>query len=305
MKRNLPPLNALKFFEQAARSNGFKEAADTLMVTKSAVSKQIKRLENYLGVSLFERNTRGAVLTDAGRAYFETIAKAIDIIEFSTESQNVDHESQVLLCQTTPSFGEQWLSPKLHLFRENHPHVLPQIVNQAPLSSKPVTAADVTICCYPKTLALSRKSEQLFEENLVLIACRSLIERKPIQDPSDLSQYDLYIKEKRIDVLNRFLKQQNYDLSKQLSYYEYQHFYMVLNAVRSGLGIGVVPEYLCLSELQSGDLVRVLNLEFTSDYGYFVEIPRHKRGCQKALTFLHWVKQLASKQTLQVATSAS
>ena len=105
MVRRLPPLNGLKAFEAAARSESFTRAAEELNVTQGAVSHQVKALEDTLGLKLFHRERQRLILTDAGRDYLTVIRDALDRIAVGTERLMRRQESGVLTVSTSPDFA--------------------------------------------------------------------------------------------------------------------------------------------------------------------------------------------------------
>src|ERR1051325_10989055 len=123
MARRLPPLNALKAFEAAARSESFTRAAEELNVTQGAVSQQVKALEDTLGLKLFNRERQRLILTEAGRDYLAVVRDALDQIAVGTERLLQRHESRVLTVSTSPDFAAKWLVNRLSRFAEKHPDV--------------------------------------------------------------------------------------------------------------------------------------------------------------------------------------
>src|SRR6202022_1473759 len=114
--RRLPPLNALKAFEAAARHESFTRAAEELCVTQGAVSHQVKALEETLGVKLFNRERQRLVITEAGREYLAVIRDALDRIAVGTERLVQRQTSGVLTVSTSPDFAAKWLVHRLRRF---------------------------------------------------------------------------------------------------------------------------------------------------------------------------------------------
>src|SRR4029079_19593373 len=121
MIRRLPPLNALKAFETAARSESFTRAAEELSVTQGAVSHQVKALEAVLGVKLFNRERQRLIITEAGRNYLAVVRDALDRIAVETERLIERQSSGVLSISTSPDFAAKWLVHRLVRFAELHP----------------------------------------------------------------------------------------------------------------------------------------------------------------------------------------
>jgi LysR family transcriptional regulator, glycine cleavage system transcriptional activator len=123
MLRRLPPLNALKVFEAAARRESFTRAAEELSVTQAAVSQQVKALEVALGITLFNRERQRLVITDAGREYLAVIRDALDRISVGTDRLVQRRSARILTVSTSPDFAAKWLVHRLGRFAENHPDI--------------------------------------------------------------------------------------------------------------------------------------------------------------------------------------
>src|SRR6476660_2452633 len=109
--RRLPPLNALRAFEVAARHLNFRLAAEELGVTQGAVAQQVRGLETVLGLKLFERHARSLALTEAGRSYVGNICRAFELISDATDA--LKPEPRHVTISVTPSFASHWLIPRL------------------------------------------------------------------------------------------------------------------------------------------------------------------------------------------------
>lgn len=123
MSRRLPPLNALKAFEAAARHLSFTRAAEELFVTQAAISHQIKALEEYLGIKLFRRKNRSLLLTEEGQGYFLDIKDIFTSISEATDKLLARSAKGALTVSLQPSFAIQWLVPRLVKFSERHPDI--------------------------------------------------------------------------------------------------------------------------------------------------------------------------------------
>ncbi len=121
--RPLPPLDLLRGFESAARHLSFTRAAAELFVTQSAVSRQIQALEEFVGMALFERRHKSLALTEAGAAYYRTVAAALDLLREATRKLREARTGHVLTVTTTVSFASIWLVPRLARFRKDHPGI--------------------------------------------------------------------------------------------------------------------------------------------------------------------------------------
>lgn len=120
MTRSLPPLNGLRAFEAAARHLSFAKAAEELFVTPAAISQQVKGLEERLGISLFQRVTRGLRLTPAGRRLLPGLTEGFDKMADAVASVAAPADDGTLAVSTLPSFATSWLVPRLASFSEAH-----------------------------------------------------------------------------------------------------------------------------------------------------------------------------------------
>src|SRR5438270_9938573 len=123
MPRQLPPLNALRAFEAAARNESCTRAAEELCVTQGAVSQQVKALEATLGIKLFNRERQRLVITEAGREYLAVVRDALDRIAVGTDRLVQRQSSGVLTISTSPDFAAKWLVHRLGRFAEAHPDI--------------------------------------------------------------------------------------------------------------------------------------------------------------------------------------
>jgi LysR family transcriptional regulator, glycine cleavage system transcriptional activator len=123
MRRSLPPLNALRSFDAAARHQSFTRAADELCVTQGAVSHQVKALEAELGLKLFNRARQGLAITEAGRDYLAVVQDAFDRIALGTDRLLQRQRAGVITVSTSPDFAAKWLVNRLGRFAEAHPEI--------------------------------------------------------------------------------------------------------------------------------------------------------------------------------------
>jgi len=129
MYRRLPPMAALRAFEAAAQLLSFKQAAAQLYRTPSAISHQIRRLEDELGTPLFHRDPHGLRLTEAGRTYLESVHAALDGLGDATTRLRREHGEGPVTISLFPSLAVRWLIPRLNDFRECHPEVEIELVS--------------------------------------------------------------------------------------------------------------------------------------------------------------------------------
>jgi LysR family glycine cleavage system transcriptional activator len=165
----IPPLTALRCFEAVARLGGVTPAARELHVTHSAVSQQIKVLEDAMGVALFVREARGLRLTEEGRLYALDIRTALrDITQATRRAQARPHESELVI-STVPSFAQHWLVPRLASFRDAHPYYRVRLLTSLRVEDFRQGVSDIGIRMgqghWPDVA-----QQKLFDDDMVVVA---------------------------------------------------------------------------------------------------------------------------------------
>ncbi len=189
--RQLPPLNALRSFEAAARHKSFRQAAEELCVSHSAISHQVKLLEDYLGTRLFTRQARSVALTKAGESYYPILRQTFDQIAEGTREIMEPHGPSALTIQLYSTFAIRWLIPRLPSFQAAHPDI--QVRLQTSQSDVNFDQEDVDLCVMigkPDNSQLHY--DHLFSAELFPVASPSLLSTKhPIKLPADLARHTL------------------------------------------------------------------------------------------------------------------
>ncbi|GGK78746.1 LysR substrate-binding domain-containing protein [Amphritea balenae] len=299
MRRNLPPLNSVKAFEAAARQLSFTAAAEELCVTQSAISKQIKQLELYIGEQLFERTPNQLILTDKGSRYLAVISVAMDSIDQATaELKRSDKSRESLRLDMLPSLSSIWLIPRLQQFEHCYPELNVELISGEGIPDFVASEADLAIRCFKQDSAPA-KADLLLPERLLLVASAELIKRKPIRQIEDLTQHKLLAQTTRPAMWQTFFQQLNLNPELCDPGIAAQHFFMSLQSVKEGLGIALIPDFLVQSELETGQLVAPLGLSMVSSFGYYLSAPEHKRHQLKVRQFSQWlVDNLARSQII-------
>lgn len=285
--RKYPPLNSLRAFDSAARHLSFSKAADELAVTQSAVSKQIKLLENYLGKTLFERKHQQIALTPAAAVYAQTIGDALDIVSAGTDALIV-HEAatETLHVNALPTLTSKWLIPLLEEFKQLYPHIAVTIDSGDGDIDFASVEADVALRASRTGVFSGIYSEQVFGENLVPVCVPEL----KVESISQLAGRPLIEHTTRPSMWGEFFAAMNCEIQNRGYELGLEHYYMVVQAALDGLGVALVPKFLVEKELTAGDLVLALNSNFQSPYTYYLLAPSHKVGQKKVQVFMDWLR---------------
>lgn len=294
MPGSLPPLNALRTFEVAARRLNFSAAARELCVTQGAVSKQVQLLEQYLEQPLFERTPGGLQLTEAGRQYLPAVSQAIETIQSATAMLlQQSGTAASLTLNLTPSFSNLWLIPRLGQLRAAIPELnLAMVVGDGEFRFQG-SETDMAIRCLP--LSLSREHASLLvEEVLCPVLHPDLLHQHPLREAADLLYHPLLAHTTRPQLWRQFLQQlpgTQPRLSSARYNHGFEHFYMSLEAARCRQGVALVPDFMAAAALQAGEVVNPLGIRYRSGYGFYFLVPPYRDRTPGVQRFRLWLQQ--------------
>ncbi|EAR52663.1 hypothetical protein OG2516_00514 [Oceanicola granulosus HTCC2516] len=290
MSRALPSLNALRTFEAVSRHGSFTNAADELNVTQSAVSRMIKGLEEHLELQLFERAGRQIRLTEDGVYYSEKISKAMDILEVaSRELIDTKAGRGTLSIGMLPTFGTKWLLPRLGSFMQLHPELTVDVTSSDGELDFADERIDVAIRFGYGNWPGARAEPLMSEELQVVCSPRIMDGPYPLTDYAQLRRHSLIAHSSRPGTWSHWLQAvgastEGYDKGLRL-----EHFYMVLQAAKSGLGIGLLPSYLAADDIANGSLTAPFPVRVVSPGGYYLVTPWDKTDLPRVQAFREWV----------------
>src|SRR5215471_1514243 len=290
MAERLPPLNALRCFEVAARHLSFTKAAAELNVTHSAVSHQIKALEEWLGSPLFRRVNRGLVLTDAGQAYLKPVRDSFERLGEATRRLRVRERTGPLTVSIMPSFAAKWLVPRLRRFRERHPDIDVRISASSQLTD--FAREDVDICIrYGRGVWPDVDIELLMRESMFPVASPRLIEGPvPLKVPTDLCHHTLISDyDWRVDFWQLWLEAAGVSRFAAKHSLSFNYSTLMLQAAIDGLGVALSQNVLVGDDLAAGRLIRLFDYMLPSDFGYYLVLPEGTVQRPKVAAFREWL----------------
>jgi DNA-binding transcriptional LysR family regulator len=291
MRRTLPSLMALQCFEAAVRHLSFTRAAEELNLTQSAVSRQIRALEDFLSRPLFERVKQRLVLTTAGEAYAAAIQDVLDRAEAATlQLMAYSGEGGTLTVAILPTFGSRWLVPRLGDFAARYPDIQLNLVTQVRPFDFDKEEVDVAIHFGP-ALWPGAICHRLMGEEIVPVCAPGLLKGKPtLTDPRELLDYTLLQHTTRPQAWNDWLHAAGVaEVDGGLRGPRFEHFFMVIQAAITGLGIAVLPQFLVQDELDKGLLVIAFDKPVRSLHAYYLVHPATKADLYKVRVFREWV----------------
>ncbi len=290
MKYKLPPLNALKVFEAAARNLSFTKASQELCITQGAVSKQIRVLEEYLGVVLFRRVHQGLILTKKAEEYYQNIYLALDSIRISTHFITAKQgQDNILRINTLPSLSSYWLIPHLKSFKEKYPEIELNIVGGSGDVDFSRIEADVAIRSSDSKIA-ELESVKFMDEEMVMISSPEIASK--IKTINDVAGVNILQHSDRSNDLEEWISLVGLDKIISKNKLQFEHFFMIIEAAKQGLGVGFVPSFLLDGLLNRGELVNLLGIKHKTRFSYYLLYPRENKGGNKIKIFREWLLDL-------------
>jgi len=288
MRRKIPSTTALVSFEAAARHESFTKAAQELALTQGAVCRQIGSLETFLNVELFRRSRRGVKLTEAGLSYSRQVAAQLDAVERDTLSVMRQQGANVIELAVVPTFGTQWLLPRLKDFQQRHPEVTVTLTTRP----RPFLFADT-----PFDAAIyfgdadwsGTQSHRLMGETPMPVCSPSLLEGQASLDAQRIAGLPLLQQTTRPYAWRQWFDGLGMSVERDMSGPRYELFSMLAQAAMHDMGIALIPPFLIQRELQEGRLVVANRHALSSDKAYHLMIPERKIESASLRAFRDWL----------------
>ena len=294
MHNALPPLNALRAFEAAARHLSLTRAAEELHVTAGALSHQIRGLEALLGVKLFERSTRAIALTPEGQFIYPGLHAGFGQIKDAVAALRDRGETRVLVISTPPGFTSKWLVPRLYRFSADHPGIDPRVSSSMALANFKTDGVDVALrmvrldAPHDPDLAV----EKLIDVHCVPVCSPRLIERLgPVRSRDDFKRLPLIHDDSMASMPGwadwfKAAGVEGVDLSRGLRFNSADH---ALHAVIEGAGVLLAYDVLAYDDLRTGRLVVPDALTLDTARAYHFVCMKSRRNQANVKAFRDWI----------------
>jgi len=296
----MPALDLLVGFESAARHLSFTKAGEELYLTQSAVSRQMKELEDQLGVPLFQRRHRALALTDAGQQFYAVAAQVITTMRAATERLRAQAgKRRPLAVTTTASFAALWLIPRLAGFTRQHPEVDVRITADTRVQDLERDGLDIALHHGPASLA-GPNAIRLFGERVFPVCSPKLLRKAPLKKPEDLKNHVL-LQYHDPDVRHPWLHWNTWlevagvaDLrpAGRLSFSGYEQ---IIPAAIAGHGVALGRSPLVKDLLDSRELVAPFKSKADPARAYFVVVGRQSAQRPEVMEFVAWLKAEAAR----------
>ena len=288
MRRKIPSTTALVCFEAAARHESFTKAAQELSLTQGAVCRQIGGLEEFLNVELFRRSRRGVKLTEAGLSYSRRVATQLDAVERDTLSVMGQQGANVIELAVVPTFGTQWLLPRLKDFQQRHPEVTVNLTNR----TRPFLFADTNFDAaiyFGDADWSGTQSHRLMGENPVPVCSPSLLSNGQKLDPQTIAQLPLLQQTTRPYAWRQWFNSLEMNVARDMTGPRYELFSMLAQAAMHDMGVALIPPFLIQRELEEGRLVIANVHALSSIKAYYLMIPERKVESASLRAFRDWL----------------
>jgi LysR family glycine cleavage system transcriptional activator len=303
MRRSLPPLNALRSFDAAARHQSFTRAAVELCVTQGAVSHSVKALETELGLQLFKRERNGLVITEAGRDYLAVVRDVFERLELGTDRLLQRQRSGTITVSTSPDFAAKWLVSRLGRFAEAYPEI--ELKLAALMHRVDFAREDVDLAIrhgdgqWPELDAVNLSAEELFP-----VCSPSLMtNRGGLHEPEDVLRFPLLHLDDRYD-WSRWLEAAGHSGEGLLHGPILNHASMLIDAAIDGQGIALARTMLAASDLIAGRLVRPFQAAIPLRNTYWIVCPKATRALPKIAAFREFLLEEVAADRHRLSSSA-
>ncbi len=289
--RRLPPLNALRSFEAAARHGSFNQAAEELYVTPSAISHQVKSLEQFLDIQLFRRNKRRVDLTAAGEKYLPSIQHALDEIDAATRRLVANPNAAAVTLSVAPAFLTRWLMPRLSQFQELYPDL--ELRLSASMGEIDFDHSDIDMAVrFGSGDWRGMDAEFLLGMSVVPVCSPRLLSgRRPLKAVDDLRFHTLIQVSTRLDEWRAWLRSAGIDevgFGKEL---RFSSTSLATGAAVEGLGIALADRHLVSKELRSGALVVPFDISLDTHSAFYLVKPENRPLSYSMKVFRDWIME--------------
>ncbi|MBP2230100.1 DNA-binding transcriptional LysR family regulator [Azospirillum agricola] len=289
--RRLPPLNALRIFEVAARTGSYAEAGAELGLTHGAVSRQIAALESWLGQRLFMKDGRRMVATPMARIFAAEVGLSFDRLAVAADACGRPNARRILRVSAPTSFAMRWLIPRLNRYHADHPQVEVAVTTVSTVLEELRGGVDVAIRrgVVREHVWPQHRVVPVLDDVDTLIMSPALFAQRPILKPADIEEHTLLASETRAGDWADWLEAAGLQHLAGRPRQIFDHFFVTRQAVEDGLGVGIGPLPMLEIDVASGRLMTPLPEIRVPRTGYVALIPRQADAGNLVAGFVDWL----------------
>ncbi|MDB6090652.1 MAG: hypothetical protein JWN85_3436 [Gammaproteobacteria bacterium] len=284
----LPSTKTLRAFQLAARSGSFKTAASQLFLTPSAVSHQIRALEEELGVALFHRGARTLTLTDAGDSYLQEIDYLFERLDNATRELRARAGRSTLRLRVASFFASEFLLPRLAALHAAQPEIDLEIDTDGTGTDVHPPDADVSIVLGSGTWN-DLQAHRLFSQTYVPACSPALFARTPINTIEQLDGQTLLVFEARKDGWERWAESAGLHLPRPRKRIAFNNMSSLVRATERSAGIGLIPATLSTERFRANSLARLFDHEWETSDSYFLVHRAEVAARPEVVAFRQWI----------------
>lgn len=289
-KRRLPPINALIAFEAAARLGSFASAGAEIHLTASAISRQIKALEDHLEVQLFDRIRQRIVLTEAGRFLALQVRHTLrHLLAVSDQAAHLRTFSLTLNLGVLSAFANYWLIPRMGSFLAAHPDIQLNLVSIGSGYDYESGVIDAAIHTNAKLWNDSR-AIKLGHEEMIAVASPEWMKRHAPKTARDLADHTLLDLSIRPYLWTQWFEYNQVELTKTTQHLKFGNYSMVFEAAFASLGVALIPRMLTQHYIGIGRLVEAPGEALPIGAGYFLVQPPYREDYPPLKAFQEWLQ---------------
>ncbi len=288
MSRNLPPLRAARYFEALAESEDLAVAAEELNVTKGAISQQIRVLEQFLGVALFDRTGRGLRITDAGQRYHSAVRASMSTLERATEKLRRSGRRPTLSITVLPAFASMWLVHRLGRFQLENPNLDIEMSADAAVIDFSKSNAHIGIR-YASGTDKGLSAEPLLTDQLFPVCSRRYRDTMNISTPEDLTRCCLLHDTFWRDDWWAWLQVCGITKGSGVEALYFSLYSNAIDAARAGAGVAIGHQLLVKEHLKRKELVRLFDVSVAAVEPYCMVWPQRTAHLDFAKKFRSWI----------------
>lgn len=284
----LPPLNAVRAFESAARHVSFSKAAEELHVTRGAVSRQVALLEAWLEHPLFVRGAAQLTLTNVGKNFLSESSAALNRLAFAAEYLRNQERDIVIRLNAPPTFTMRWLMSRMPTFLRSHPHIDLRVATYRQTDTIREDEFDVGIRGRWAPLE-GVSSIPFIEENIIPICHPDLLEGARELRLEDLTQHTLITYTTESYTWPQWLSAMGQPTLAPARILRFDPMYFGLQAAMEGMGIALLPTFNVVDELVRGQLCAPFGLQGSRQRHYYVSSPPNSHLTDTLSVFTDWL----------------
>jgi LysR family glycine cleavage system transcriptional activator len=283
-------LRGLRTFCTAAARESFRLAADELFITPSAVSHQIRSLEEELGVLLFDRGTRDLKLSDAGRELYEEIRPIIEQLDAAIARFEGKGAKSTIRMSVQPFFASEYFVPRLSEFTSAHPEIDIQVRASDESAETHPADADMSIRLF-RSPPPGLQSQRLFPLRLVPAGSKALAKSVRVKDGAIVSDFPIIVHETYPKAWKDWAKASRISLPADSKVTRVDSMIAVVRAVEQGIGAALVPIPLADQWFSQGTITRLFDDELVADSSYYLVWDEDQADDEAMRRFRHWILQ--------------